>query len=471
MMVWIVLAGVVAMAVWYLFVQHQQPKQSHNVPRETLPPGAVGWPFLGEIISFYFRTPDFVKQRRGRYGNLFRTFLIGYPMVISTDPEVNKFILNNDGRLFVPAYPSHWSQIIGECNIFVARGDFHKRMRGAFLHFISISVVKNRLLSEIQNIITFSLAGWEGRNVNVLHEAEEMIFSVMANHMLSLSAGTALESMKRDFLVMMKGLRSLPLRVPGTTFYKSLQKKQVLFNQIKSIIEERKLNMSAYDSYDDLLSSILKSASEKEFTTTQIVDLIVQSVIGSLETTPKIMASVVRHLSENPHIIIYLKEEHETIIQAKENNQSLSWDDYKSMVFTKSVIKETLRFGMQPLNNIMFKKTLQDVKIEGYTIPKGWTCIIYDLVSDMDTKYCKDPLSFNPQRWQSKEMNEVPFLAFGGGPRLCPGYELAMLTMSFFLHHLVTKFRWEYLPSKSELRWFDSPLNSVFDCRIHVENR
>lgn len=43
-----------------------------------------------------------------------------------------------------------------------------------------------------------------------------MIFSLMANHMLSLSAGTALDSMKRDFLVMMKGLRSLPLRVPGT---------------------------------------------------------------------------------------------------------------------------------------------------------------------------------------------------------------------------------------------------------------
>lgn len=416
-------------------------------------------------------------DRREMYGNVFRTSIFGKPMVISTDPDVNKFILHNDDRLFVPQYPSNFTRLLGKWNIFEARGDFHKRMRGTVLRFVNISVVKERLLSEIQNIITSTLSGWGGRNVDVMQEAQEMIFSLMASHLLSLSASTELENMKRDFCDVIKGVYSIPLNVPGTTFYKSLQIRQKLSNQIKSIIEERKKNLSSNHSYDDLLSSILKDEAEKEaagkieFTTEQIVDLIVLCVFAAIETTPRTMASIVKRLSENPHIIPELREEHEAIKRTKGNNEYLSWEDYKSMDFTRSVIKETLRFGNPPLNNLLFRKTLENVEVEGYTIPKGWTCIAYDQFTNMDSKYYTNPLVFNPKRWQDKDTNQAPpFLAFGGGPRLCLGYELAMLVISFFLHHLVTEFKWEYFPH-TKSRWFDSPFISTVDCKIHVEKR
>ncbi|KAI9200291.1 hypothetical protein LWI28_005522 [Acer negundo] len=34
------------------------------------------------------------------------------------------------------------------------------------------------------------------------------------------------------------------------------------------------------------------------------------------------------------------------------------------------------------------------------------------------------------------------FISFGGGPRLCLGYELAKVELSVFLHHLITRFSW-----------------------------
>jgi len=471
-MIWIVVAGVLVMAVWHFVQQRRRPRRS----QATLPPGTVGWPLLGEIISFYFRTQEFIEERRQMYGNVFRTSILGYPTVISTDPDVNKFILHNDDRLFVPHYPSHFTQLLGKWNIFAARGDFHKRMRGTVLRFVNISVVKEKLLSEMQNIITTSLSGWGGRNVNVVQEAKQMIFSLMANHVLSLSVSTELENMKQDFFDLIKGVYSVPLKVPGTTFYKSLQIRQKLSNQIKSIIEERKKNMSSNHSYDDLLSSILKDEAEKEaagkieFTTEQIVDLIVLCVFAAIETTPRTMAVVVKRLSENPHIIRELREEHEAIRRTKGDNESVSWEDYKSMVFTRGVIKETLRFGNPPLNNLLFRKAIENVEVEGYTIPKGWTCIVYDQFTNMDSKYYRNPLVFDPRRWQGKDTNQAPFIAFGGGSRLCLGYELAMAFISFFLHHLVTQFKWEYIPN-TKSKWFDSPFTSTVDCQIHVENR
>lgn len=472
MMIWIAVAGAVAMTVWRFVLQRRRPKRSQG----NLPPGTVGWPLLVEFIPFIFRTQEFMVERREMYGNVFRTSIFGKPMVISTDPDVNKFILHNEDRLFVPQYPSHFTRLLGKWNIFAARGDFHKRMRGTVLRFVNISVVKDRLLSEIQNIMTSRLSGWGGRNVDVMQEAQEMIFSLMANHLLSFSASTELDNMKRDFCDVVRGVYSVPLNVPGTTFYKSLQKRQKLSNQIKSIIEERKKNMSSNHSYDDLLSATLKDAAEREaagkieFTTDQIVDLIVLCVFAAIETTPRTMALIVKRLSENPHIIPELREEHEAIKRTQKNNESLSWEDYKSMEFTRSVIKETLRFGNPPLNNLLFRKTIENVEVEGFTIPKGWTCIVYDQFTNMNSKYYTNPLVFNPRRWQDNDSNQAPFLAFGGGPRLCPGYELAMLVISFFLHHLVTKFKWEYFPN-TKSKWFEIPFISIVDCKIHVETR
>lgn len=465
MILWTVVAGAMAMAVWRFLLQ----KLSYN-----LPPGNLGWPLLGEVIPFYFRPHEFITKRREKYGNLFKTNLLGFQTVISTDAQVNNFILQNDGRLFVPQYPNSSRVLGGKSNINVARGDIHKMKRGGVMRVVGIPILKRLLLPELQNVITSSLSGWVGRNVKLTHEAEEMLFSLLASHLLSLKPGMELDKMKEDFYVYKKGFFGLSFNFPGTTFNKSLQKREELSNQIKRIIEERKRNMSSHNSSDDLLSWILKEAEENEdgefeFATFQIVDLILSMFFSAIETIPRMLALVVRRLSENPHIIQELREEHEAIRSTKGKIKSLSWDDYKSMAFTKNVIKEAMRLGDGHINTIMLRKTIENVEMQGYTIPKGWTCVITDQFSNFDTKYYRDPLVFNPRRWQDPDMNNTPYITFGGGPRLCLGYDFSMLVISVFLHHLVTNFQWDCIPS-DKLRWFDSPFMSPTDCTLLVKD-
>ena len=85
------------------------------------------------------------QSRLCRYGNLFKTCLFGYPIIISTDPHVNNFILENDGRLFVPQFPTSIGVLSGKSNIMASRGDYHKKKRGVYTRVIGLPVLKHRL--------------------------------------------------------------------------------------------------------------------------------------------------------------------------------------------------------------------------------------------------------------------------------------------------------------------------------------
>ncbi|XP_011016740.1 PREDICTED: cytochrome P450 90A1-like [Populus euphratica] len=137
------------------------------------------------------------------------------------------------------------------------------------------------------------------------------------------------------------------------------------------------------------------------------------------------------------------QEEHEQIRAKKGEGEALEWSDYKSMSFTQCVVNETLRIA-----NIIggiFRRTMTDINVKGYTIPKGWKVFASFRGVHLDHEYFKDARTFNPWRWQNNSGATCPanvFTPFGGGQRLCPGYELARVELSVFLHHLVTRFSW-----------------------------
>ncbi|CAA6662921.1 unnamed protein product [Spirodela intermedia] len=82
----------------------------------------MGWPVVGETIEFLRRGPDFMKKQRARYGSLFTSHLLGSPTVVSTDLEVNRWILMNEGKGLVPGYPRAMAVILGEGNVSAVHG-------------------------------------------------------------------------------------------------------------------------------------------------------------------------------------------------------------------------------------------------------------------------------------------------------------------------------------------------------------
>ncbi|XP_028759140.1 cytochrome P450 89A9-like [Neltuma alba] len=71
-----------------------------------------------------------------------------------------------------------------------------------------------------------------------------------------------------------------------------------------------------------------------------------------------------------------------------------------------------------------------------------------------DPKVWEDPMEFKPERFLNSEKNEVEafdftgtkeikMMPFGAGRRMCPGNNLAILHMEYFVANLIWNFEWK----------------------------
>ncbi|KAJ9173549.1 hypothetical protein P3X46_016672 [Hevea brasiliensis] len=119
-----------------------------------LPPGSMGLPLLGETIQFFSPNtssdiPPFVKERMKRYGPIFRTNLVGRPVVASTDLDLNYFIFQQEGQLFQSWYPETFTEIFGRQNVGSLHGFMHKYLKNMVLNIFGPESLK-KMLPEVQ---------------------------------------------------------------------------------------------------------------------------------------------------------------------------------------------------------------------------------------------------------------------------------------------------------------------------------
>ncbi|VAH24388.1 unnamed protein product [Triticum turgidum subsp. durum] len=408
-----------------------------------LPPGTMGWPLFGETTEFLKQGPSFMKQRRLRYGRLFRTHILGCPTVVCMDPELNRrMLLQGEAGGLVPGYPQSMLDILGRNNIAAVHGPLHRVMRGAMLGLVRPAALRTSLLPKIDAFMRDHLHGWAGSVVDVQAKTKEMALLSALRQIAGITAGPLSDALKTELCSLVLGTISLPINLPGTSYYQGFQARTKLVSMLEQMIAERR---SSGDAHDDMLDALLRSGDDgnrEKLTDEQIIDLLIALIYSGYETMSTTSMMAVKYLSEHPRALDELRREHLDIRKGKSPEEAISYEDFKSMAFTRAVIFETLRLAT--VVNGLLRKTTQDVEMNGYVIPQGWRIYVYTREINYDPFMYPDPMTFNPWRWLEKNMESHPhFMLFGGGGRMCPGKEVGTAEIATFLHYFVTRYRWE----------------------------
>ncbi|WOK93573.1 Cytochrome P450 [Canna indica] len=436
-----------------------------------LPPGSQGLPLLGESLRMVaaYKTEDpetFIDERVRRYGRVFTSHVFGERTVFSADQEFNRMVLFEEDRAVEASYPSSITTMLGESSLLLMRGARHKRMHALTLtRLTSPTAIRDAaLLPHIDRLVRQTLGSWTASpRVVLLTQAKKITFDLTVKQLVSLNPGEWTEALRREYHLVIDSFFSIPFPsfLSFTTYGRAVQARKKVEVALKEVIRRRKQERATAPGEDepiagnkertkrkkDMLEELLELEGEA-MTDEAIVDFLLSLLVAGYETTSTIMTIAVKFLTDNPDVLTELRKEQEGIrARKKDEGKALDWSDYKSMPFTQCVINETLRIA-----NIVggvFRRAKSDIHYKGYIIPKGCKIFTSFRAVHLDHEFYEDARTFNPWRWQKNDKAGEKigganiYSPFGGGARLCPGYELARVIISVFLHYLVTQFSWE----------------------------
>ncbi|XP_049376285.1 abscisic acid 8'-hydroxylase CYP707A2 [Solanum stenotomum] len=423
-----------------------------GVKKLPLPPGALGWPYIGETFQLYSQNPSFFfASKVKKYGSIFKTHILGCPCVMISSPEAAKLVLVTKAHLFKPTFPASKERMLGKQAIFFHQGEYHAKLRKLVLRAFKPEAIKN-IVPDIESIAINSLESMQGRLINTYQEMKTYTYNVALLSIFGKDEMLYREDLKRCYYVLETGYNSMPINLPGTLFHKSMKARKELAKILAKIILVRR---ETNQNHTDLLGSFM--GDQEDLTDEQIADNIIGVIFAARDTTASVLTWILKYLGENPSVLQAVTEEQEGIIR---EGKVLSWADTKKMPMTTRVIQETLRAAS--ILSFTFREAVEDVEFEGYLIPKGWKVLpLFRNIHHSPDNF-SEPEKFDPSRFEVTPKPNT-FMPFGNGTHSCPGNELAKLEILILVHHLTTKYRWSMMGPQNGIQYgpFALPQNGL----------
>ncbi|XWS74111.1 hypothetical protein CRYUN_Cryun02cG0187500 [Craigia yunnanensis] len=301
-----------------------------------LPPGSMGLPYIGETLKLYTENPNsFFAKRQKRYGDIFKTHILGCPCVMISSPEAARIVLVTKAHLFKPTYPPSKEKMIGPEAIFFHQGAYHSRLKKLVQASFLPSVIRGSV-SEIEQIVLKFLPTWENTTINTLQEMKRYAFDVAMISAFGHKQDLEMKGIKQLYQCLEKGYNSMPLDLPGTPFHKAMKARKLLNETMRRLIKDRRENEGG-----GLLGVLLGAKNQKvrQLSDSQIADNVIGVIFAAHDTTASVLTWVLKYLHANGDILEAITREQESI-QRKiiEANRRLTWDDTRHMPLTTRVL-------------------------------------------------------------------------------------------------------------------------------------
>ncbi|PRY27124.1 cytochrome P450 [Pseudosporangium ferrugineum] len=212
---------------------------------------------------------------------------------------------------------------------------------------------------------------------------------------------------------------------------------------------------------------------EPELTDEEVVSNMLTMLVAGEDTTSSLIAWSLHFVAENPDVQERLRAEADEVLGSRRT------PDDPPMVgrlkYAAAVVQEAQR--MCPVAPYLIVEPTRDLTLTGQDrrelfLPAGQQIFLLNTYGALrDVERFPDPYAFRPQRWLDAEptAETFPFAPFGGGPRFCPGRNLALLEAGVVVSVLAREM--ELVPDRSSGPVGEKAAFTVFPTNLFLRPR
>jgi cytochrome P450 len=165
---------------------------------------------------------------------------------------------------------------------------------------------------------------------------------------------------------------------------------------------------------DDLISRLIAEEQRGDrLSDVELVNLVLNVLVGGVDTTQSQLAQIVRLLAEHPEQWALVRDDPAT--------------------YVPRAVEEALRF--EPITPFTARIMLEDVEVRGVTFPAGTIVLVATVTAN------RDGVEGDPERFDlAADRGAAKPLTFGAGIHYCLGANLARAEMQEALGHLAREF-------------------------------
>nr|AMZ03384.1 cytochrome P450 CYP71D382 [Plectranthus barbatus] len=237
----------------------------------------------------------------------------------------------------------------------------------------------------------------------------------------------------------------------------------------ESIIAEHRAAAGAVNEYEDLLDTLIKcqEGSELPSNNDAIKAVLLDMFLAGSETSAAVIEWAMSEMVKNPHT---LKKAQEEVRKVFDETGYVDEERFGELKYLGLVIKETMRLHA-PLPFLVPRVNTQRCTLNGYEVPMNTRLIVHVWALGRDPKYWPHPEKFMPERFEGASVdytgNDLEYLPFGSGRRLCPGISFGAANLHSSLATLLYHFDWK--PAHG-LRHEDLDMTEAFAVTIRRKN-
>ncbi|CAM0885007.1 unnamed protein product [Alopecurus aequalis] len=246
-------------------------------------------------------------------------------------------------------------------------------------------------------------------------------------------------------------------------------------DMLDMVIDDRvDKDMSTFDHKNaDFVDILLSIQHEYDLTREHMKSLLTDVFFGATDTSSNTLEFTLAELMRRPHLMGKLQDEVRSIVRL--GHETISEMNMNNMTYLRAVIKESLR--LHPVVPLLLPHlSMADCNISGYMVPSGTRVLVNTWAIGRDSASWEDAKEFIPERFieggsdvrVNFKGNDFQFLPFGAGRRMCPGMNIAIVSVELMLANLMYHFDWE-LPLGVDTK--DIDMSEVFGLTVRRKEK